>query len=477
MKTGAMGIILSLGILLALIMVISQIQIPVVETESVVLDNPFVTSTNYTVGMTGSAPTPDPTEEPTREPNPTEEPEPTTTPEPDPAEEPAPEPECHPSYEGACLDPNAEDYDCEGGSGDGPLYTGEVTVVGEDVFRLDHDGDGVGCEDVTPLNADAGSDQTFPGPSPVEVQFDGSGSEGDIVTYKWFNQFAELRAEGVSPTLEVNFGHKDTQPGTTRTFTLEVADSGGNTSKDTVVITLGETPPSGSGSCVCSAEAGPDQTVPGPSPVEVQFDGSGSTGDIVSYKWINQFGEVRAEEVSPTFEVNFGRNPRPGVTRTFTLENADAEGNTDTDTIKITLGETAKDNEGQGDPAQEQGLTGAEHVYEAWGTGGNVQSIIVGILEDGRWYLASLGGGEEYMWGNHARVTCHQGTHWEVKEGNTIDREGCVGDAAGLGELAVLIGNDGWVISGTSTLGRLATLTPNDPDDLWLFEGTHQINR
>src|SRR5918996_1310666 len=219
----------------------------------------------YTASVTGSDPSP--------------------TPEPDPTEEPTPEPECHPSYEGACLDPNAEDYDCEGGSGDGPLYTGEVTVVGEDVFRLDHDGDGVGCEDVAPLNADAG----------------------------------------------------------------------------------------------------PDQTVPGPSPVEVQFDGSGSEGDIVTYKWINQFGELRAEEVSPTFEVNFGRNPRPGVTRTFTLENADAEGNTDTDTIKITLGGTAKDNEGQGDPAQEQGLTGAEHVYEAWGTGGNIQSIIVGLLEDGRW--------------------------------------------------------------------------------------------
>ena len=29
---------------------------------------------------------------------------------------------CDPSYEGACLDPNSSDYDCEGGSGDGPDY-------------------------------------------------------------------------------------------------------------------------------------------------------------------------------------------------------------------------------------------------------------------------------------------------------------------------------------------------------------------
>ncbi len=53
---------------------------------------------------------------------------------------------CDPSYEGACLDPNSTDYDCEGGSGNGPDYTGTVTVVGDDHFDLDRDGDGVGCQ-------------------------------------------------------------------------------------------------------------------------------------------------------------------------------------------------------------------------------------------------------------------------------------------------------------------------------------------
>ena len=53
---------------------------------------------------------------------------------------------CHPSYTGACLDPNASDYDCQGGDGNGPMYTGRVKVVGPDVFRLDRDGDGVACE-------------------------------------------------------------------------------------------------------------------------------------------------------------------------------------------------------------------------------------------------------------------------------------------------------------------------------------------
>jgi hypothetical protein len=53
---------------------------------------------------------------------------------------------CDPSYKGGCLDPTASDYDCAGGSGDGPRYTGRVEVVGSDPFGLDADGDGVGCQ-------------------------------------------------------------------------------------------------------------------------------------------------------------------------------------------------------------------------------------------------------------------------------------------------------------------------------------------
>jgi hypothetical protein len=54
--------------------------------------------------------------------------------------------ECDPNYSGACLDPYASDYDCEGGSGNGPDYTGPVVVVGDDHYGLDADGDGYGCE-------------------------------------------------------------------------------------------------------------------------------------------------------------------------------------------------------------------------------------------------------------------------------------------------------------------------------------------
>ena len=56
-------------------------------------------------------------------------------------------PTCDANYGGACLDPNAVDYDCLGGSGDGPFYIGRVIVVGVDHYGLDRDGDGIGCDE------------------------------------------------------------------------------------------------------------------------------------------------------------------------------------------------------------------------------------------------------------------------------------------------------------------------------------------
>jgi len=53
---------------------------------------------------------------------------------------------CDPNYSG-CV-PIASDVDCSGGSGNGPAYVqGPVTVVGSDIYDLDRDSDGVGCED------------------------------------------------------------------------------------------------------------------------------------------------------------------------------------------------------------------------------------------------------------------------------------------------------------------------------------------
>jgi hypothetical protein len=60
----------------------------------------------------------------------------------------APARDCHPSYPDVCLRPDASDYDCEGGSGNGPYYvSGPLRVLPPDPFDLDgNDNDGWGCE-------------------------------------------------------------------------------------------------------------------------------------------------------------------------------------------------------------------------------------------------------------------------------------------------------------------------------------------
>jgi PASTA domain len=60
----------------------------------------------------------------------------------------APPRDCHPSYPDVCLRPDASDYDCEGGSGNGPAYvSGPLRVLPPDPFGLDgNDNDGWGCE-------------------------------------------------------------------------------------------------------------------------------------------------------------------------------------------------------------------------------------------------------------------------------------------------------------------------------------------
>lgn len=54
-------------------------------------------------------------------------------------------PDCDPNYT-PCV-PIDSDVDCAGGSGNGPSYVvGPVTVIGRDIYGLDRDSNGVGCE-------------------------------------------------------------------------------------------------------------------------------------------------------------------------------------------------------------------------------------------------------------------------------------------------------------------------------------------
>jgi len=59
----------------------------------------------------------------------------------------APHGNCDPSYPDVCLHDGIGDYDCAGGTGNGPNYVqGPIKVLPPDPFGLDRDGDGTGCE-------------------------------------------------------------------------------------------------------------------------------------------------------------------------------------------------------------------------------------------------------------------------------------------------------------------------------------------
>jgi hypothetical protein len=96
-------------------------------------------ATTSSPAVSSAPPPPPPANDPPPPPPPADEPPPPPPP-------PPPADPCDPNYEGACV-PIASDVDCAGGSGDGPAYVrGPVYVVGSDIYDLDRDGNGVGCE-------------------------------------------------------------------------------------------------------------------------------------------------------------------------------------------------------------------------------------------------------------------------------------------------------------------------------------------
>lgn len=57
-----------------------------------------------------------------------------------------PPPPCHPAYPDVCIPFGSLDWDCDGGSGDGPNFIiGPFRVLPPDPYDLDGDGNGIGC--------------------------------------------------------------------------------------------------------------------------------------------------------------------------------------------------------------------------------------------------------------------------------------------------------------------------------------------
>ncbi len=107
------------------------------------------------VADTSQAPAPTPVDSaPTPEPKPKPKPKAKPKPKPSPSASPSEKPRrltgggddnCTPGYS-PCLPPES-DYDCAGGSGNGPGYAeGPISVTGSDPYDLDSEGDGIACE-------------------------------------------------------------------------------------------------------------------------------------------------------------------------------------------------------------------------------------------------------------------------------------------------------------------------------------------
>jgi hypothetical protein len=122
-----------------------------VKTQTAVEDQlPFATTTTHRPEITSTTAAPTTTVTPTTT---TAPPTTTTTQAPPPPTTVAAAPQpfassngCDPNYAGGCV-PIASDVDCASGSGNGPAYVdGPVQVVGSDIYDLDRDHDGIGCE-------------------------------------------------------------------------------------------------------------------------------------------------------------------------------------------------------------------------------------------------------------------------------------------------------------------------------------------
>ncbi|MFQ6126908.1 MAG: PKD domain-containing protein [Candidatus Heimdallarchaeota archaeon] len=176
------------------------------------------------------------------------------------------------------------------------------------------------CEilkDVTPPVADAGSDQTVAEDTLVTLDGSGSSDNVGITNYTWtFMDVTSKTLTGVNPTYTFS------TPGT-YTVALKVTDAAGNHATDTVTIkVLDVTKP--------VANAGPDQTVEIGTTVAFNAGGSSDNVAVVRYEW--DFGDgTTGTGITTTHTYT-----EPG-TYAVTLTVEDAAGNSDTDSVVVTV--------------------------------------------------------------------------------------------------------------------------------------------
>jgi hypothetical protein len=192
-----------------------------------------------------------------------------------------------------------------------------------------------------------------------------------------------------------------------------------------------------------TADAGPNQTVSGPSPVLVTFQGSANVTNYTC-NWYNQWALRRVtNECNPALAVNFGKkNPKPGAERTFWLEVT----NTDT------------------------GERIADDVVITW-TGPSVAPTQGDPADNGNVRLYGKN------WGSAATAHCIVGTGWVKMEDDIVDSEGCVSSGPEDRSLVLLVGPGGWYVSDRNSGDDLEPPEQMDPGRLNPFAVRYKCMR
>ncbi|MCP4274751.1 MAG: tandem-95 repeat protein, partial [Gammaproteobacteria bacterium] len=196
--------------------------------------------------------------------------------------------------------------------------------------------------------ADAGTDQSVNVSTAVNLTGSGADSDGNITGYQWLQVSGTTVSITNSSSANASFTTPAVVPGGVEAliFQLQVTDNDSNTAIDFVTIIVGTiTTPTNDP----VANAGPDQTLN--EQLGVTLDGTGSTdsdGTIVSYSWTQTAGLPTVSLVNAgTAQASFvGPNIGSDTTLTFFVIVTDNDGNSDTDSVDITMiAETGGGNE------------------------------------------------------------------------------------------------------------------------------------
>ena len=240
-----------------------------------------------------------------------------------------------------------------------PSFTADILAPGADsvthIFTLTViDDSGESTTDTVTITVDApnlppvanaGPNQVVAYGTTVRLTGVGTDNDGEIASYSW----ARTGGTGGPVTLiNANTAQASFTPnamaigasGETYTFAFTITDDDGATATDIVTITV-QSP-----FATPVANAGQDQSVY--SGATVTLDGLGSTVDrrrnIVSYAWLRTGGTsnvgvtlIDANTALPSFITNTLAIGADNVTHVFTLTVSDDAGETDTDTVTITI--------------------------------------------------------------------------------------------------------------------------------------------